>query len=134
MYDPKSLICLIDDDNICNTVNKLLIKKRFDHEVEVCSFVYPEEGLDYLKRSFSEKKYNKVLILLDINMPVMNGWEFLEEFKNIDIKETDVNITILSSSLHKDDIEKAENDPLVSEFVTKPLNTTPLQKLHEWMN
>lgn len=69
-------------------------------------------------------------ILLDINMPIMNGWEFLDEYKRLNIDPTGkTKIFIISSSVFSNDINKARSYPLVKDFISKPLNVDKIVEL-----
>lgn len=133
----KELIMLVDDDPICNSISKVLLKKKFqnndDNQFEIISFINPVEGLQFLTGSLNEKKYYKVMVLLDINMPEMTGWEFLEEYESQFKNSKEVNVYILSSSVSKCDIERAEKNSNVVEFISKPLKSSTVEKLYEAM-
>ncbi len=69
-------------------------------------------------------------ILLDINMPIMNGWEFLDEYKRLNIDPRGkTKIYIISSSVFSNDINKARSYPLVKDFISKPLNVDKIVEL-----
>jgi CheY-like chemotaxis protein len=69
-------------------------------------------------------------ILLDINMPIMNGWEFLDEYKRLNIDpQGKTKIYIISSSVFSNDINKARSYPLVKDFISKPLNVDKIVEL-----
>ena len=123
---------IIDDDRVSNMVSKLVILKyRADCQVEV--FTDPEAALDRVKQ-VTEKNSEDVrtIILLDINMPLMSGWDFLTEIsKHREVKYQQCAIFMLSSSLDRSDIEKAEKHPLVSGFFSKPLSLKCVQKAQE---
>jgi len=71
-------------------------------------------------------------ILLDINMPLMNGWEFLDEYKRLNIDPTGKSkIFIISSSVFSNDINKAKSYTLVKDFISKPLNIDKIRELFE---
>lgn len=107
-------ILLVDDDETSNFLNELLIK-GMDIVEEVAIASNGQEALDYLK-----DKNNPLpqLILLDLNMPVMDGFEFLGAFKKN--KEKDVPIFILTSSNNYNDYERAKNFD-VAGYLIKPL-------------
>ncbi len=121
---------LIDDDPLNNFVTKMILKKSFE-KVHVNDFAIPEDGLKFIK---SEPCHNppdgKTTLFLDINMPTISGWEFLEAFELFDslIKEQ-YNIYILSSSVDPKDINRAKANPLVIDFIEKPLNKAMLIKM-----
>lgn len=118
-------ILLIDDDAVTNMIHKKAIEKAHcAKQIQVVSSA--EEALLYLTR---DGKYEDVelypapnLIFLDINMPGLSGWDFLEEFKNLseDIRQTLI-IVMLSTSMNPDDAEKARTIKEVSGFKNKPL-------------
>lgn len=117
---------LIDDDPIINLVHKKVIKKS-DLEAEVTDFISGKKALDYLKNSNDTEKN---IILLDINMPEMNGFEFLDALlKHKGINCDLFNIFILTSSLNIKDKEHATQYPILKGYLEKPLDISNLQKL-----
>lgn len=68
------------------------------------------------------------VILLDIKMPVWDGWEFIKHFENIDCKKT-IELYVVSSSLKSEDKSRAESLDIVSKFFTKPITTDELRKM-----
>jgi len=121
---------LVDDDLLNNYLTKITLKKSLG-EVLINDFTNPENGLEFIR---SEPVYNptdgKTTLLLDINMPILSGWEFLEAFELFDtsIKEQ-YNIYILSSSIDLYDKNLAMENPLVLDFIEKPLNKTKIIKI-----
>lgn len=117
---------LIDDDPIINLVHKKVIKKN-DLEAEVTDFISGKKALDYLKNSNDTEKN---IILLDNNMPEMNGFEFLDALlKHKGINCEQYNIFILTSSLNNKDKEQATQYPILKGYLEKPLDISNLQKL-----
>lgn len=116
-------ILLIDDDEINNFISIKLIKKALTNtEISAClNGKLAIEQLTAIQKTDPEKFPD--YILLDINMPIMNGWEFLDEFKRLNIDPSGkCKIYIISSSIFSNDINKARSYPLVKDFVSKPLN------------
>ncbi len=115
-------ILLVDDDTVnnfivVNTLNKLDITDNVD------SVLNGLEGIEYLKAKIeSNKALIPSVIFLDINMPVMDGWEFLEEFELLpeEVKDN-CNIYMVSSSVYEDDIAKSRQYKSVKDFISKPL-------------
>lgn len=121
---------LVDDDPMSNLISKMTIKKSLG-EVYIDDFTIPEDGLEFIK---SKPNHNppdgKTILFLDLNMPTISGWEFLEAFKLFDpsIKEQ-YDIYILSSSLDPKDINRAKKNSLVVDFIEKPLKKAMLVEI-----
>ncbi|MBP9082762.1 MAG: response regulator [Bacteroidia bacterium] len=114
---------VVDDDPINNQLCKFNLRKTYP-DVEILCFELPAEGLQSLKALTpfeNPQLYN--CVLLDINMPEINGWEFLEQFSLFEqeIKEH-VKIFIVSSSIDPMDVKKAQEHPLVVNYLTKPIS------------
>ncbi|RAI83719.1 response regulator [Algoriphagus yeomjeoni] len=109
-------IFLVDDDPINNLINKRLLGKVGIAE-NIIEFVEGEEALNKLNDIDSSES---LLIFLDINMPVLNGWEFLNKYQEAFANRCD-KIVILSSSIDYQDRFKAQGYEIVSGFLEKPL-------------
>ena len=125
-------ILLVDDDEINNFISIKLIKKALDNtEIMAClNGRFAIEELSEIQRKDPSKLPD--YILLDINMPIMNGWEFLDEYKRLNIDpQGKSKIYIISSSVFSNDINKARSYPLVKDFVSKPLNVDKIKELFD---
>ena len=122
-------ILLIDDDKSTNFLHKIIIEETGVSE-KVEAVQSGQEALDYLERK-KEGVYPKPdLIFLDINMPGMNGWEFLEEYEKLDDNiKGEIMIMMLTTSINPDDEEKAKNTKFINGFLNKPLTTEALEKI-----
>jgi CheY-like chemotaxis protein len=123
------IIFLIDDDAISNFINTKIIQAHFPFTV--VAFTNAMEALQELKQyQTSGSDSIPDLIFLDINMPVMDGWEFLDEFQKLpDFLLAKCNITMLTSSLDRDDIEKSKKYRCVLGFISKPLTVEILKEM-----
>lgn len=124
-----SNLYVIDDDKIYHFLLKNLFKQN---GIEVAStfFVNGSDAIDYIKKNTGEEILPD-LILLDVNMPIMNGWQFLEEFGKIskDLHKTPV-IYMISSSNNEVDINKSkEFDGAVKGYFLKPICKEDLDKI-----
>src|SRR3982751_6711155 len=118
---------IVDDDPQNNFLSRMALRKSLG-EVQVTDFIVPEEGLEYI-RNHSHAD-GKTILLLDINMPGMSGWEFLEKFKTLEENiKNQYEIYILSSSVDLRDIEKARENSLVVDFIEKPLGPNRLLEM-----
>ena len=107
---------LIDDDKITNILTKKILLK-FNPEIKVEVFSDPIKSIEYLEKLKSDN-WEYPVIFLDINMPQMTGWQFLEQIANLNMNPT---VYILTSSIDKNDITKARTYKNVKAFLTKPL-------------
>lgn len=135
MQKVKGLNCilLIDDDEINNFLNVKLIK-RLDIASHIEIAVNGKMGLDYLtcsgKYIHNECFPQPGLILLDINMPLMNGWEFLEEYDKLNENQKGQHVlAMLSSSDNPDDINRAKSNDKIVGFINKPLTIEKLKEI-----
>jgi len=127
-------VLLIDDDMATNFISKMLIKKIgiTDHIETVLN---GQQALDYLTNSGKYERSDGIypqpmLILLDINMPVMDGWEFAEAFSKLDKSQKgEIIIVMLTSSLNPDDREKASSLTAISGFQNKALTMEGLTSI-----
>lgn len=118
---------IIDDDPINNKLCQLNIKKTVP-EAYIRTFTNPEEGLKYLQELISVDEKNNTILYLDINMPEMNGWEFMEKFEKLtpELREI-VKVYILSSSVNPRDREKAINNENITDYIVKPLTSETIK-------
>lgn len=120
------LTYLIDDDEIYIFTTKKLINK-IDFCEEIAVFQNGKEAIEAIKFTLRNKNELPDVILLDLNMPIMDGWQFLDEFIRIK-SEKQIKIYIVSSSVDPSDIERAKTYNMVSNYIVKPISR---EKLHE---
>lgn len=126
------LILCVDDDPITLMLCKKVIQKSLLSK-EIITAQNGEEALEYFKNLNDLKSQNTAvnlpqLVFLDLNMPVMGGWEFLDEFNTTHYKHVNtIKIVVLSSTVDPDDLEKANTYPMVIDFLPKPITTSMLE-------
>lgn len=124
---------LIDDDEPTNFLSSIIIEGA-DCTEHIQIEDSGQKALNYLMKSreygFANKDYPRPdLIFLDINMPAMNGWEFLEKYQEIFKDYGEVIIIMLTTSLNPDDKAKAEKIPVITGFEIKPLTAELLDRV-----
>jgi CheY-like chemotaxis protein len=107
---------VVDDDEVHNFVTQRLVL-QFDNEYEVVSFLSPVKALEALKSA----QELPGIILLDINMPEMDGFEFLSKMKDENLSDK-IQVIVYSSSTYKDDKRKAKEFPNVIGYLEKPFS------------
>lgn len=123
-------VLILDDDDVSNFIYKKIIESS-GIASNIITFQKGRLALEYLiDKTRSEKNFPD-MIFIDINMPVMNGWDFLDEYKQKVAPEVGkfVFISMLSSSVYKEDIQKAQSYEVVNEYISKPLTQESVSKL-----
>ncbi|MBO9584512.1 MAG: response regulator [Flavobacterium sp.] len=123
-------ILVVDDNPTDRFIAKKMIEKcNFAQEVILTESAY--QALEHLKELEDEPNSLPEFIFLDINMPGMNGYEFLEQYSKFsDAVKSKSKILMLTTSLHPDDIKRAESNPLVARFINKPISKDKLEMIH----
>lgn len=120
---------LIDDDPASNMICSAVIKKVFTN-ANVISFLRPDEALIFIEKECVKPECSRSVLFLDINMPALSGWEFLEEFKNFNTEiKKKIKIFMLTSSVAESDKVRAVDNNLVSSLISKPLRKETLKHL-----
>lgn len=121
-------ILLVDDDKICNfiaesTLNRLGVAK------EVHSALNGQEALDLFNGYFQGEVAVPDIIFLDLNMPIMDGFQFIDAFKKLDFpKKENILIVILTSSMNPQDIQQAKSLG-IDHYMAKPINEEKIMTL-----
>lgn len=117
----------VDDDPVNNLLSKLVIKKAFPEAV-VHSFLTAELALQFIE--YEIFNCDKIILFLDINMPKIDGWGFLDRFDKLKPEITGkINIYMLSSSLDDNDVMRAKSYPSVLDYIVKPLNLKNMESV-----
>ena len=122
-------VFLIDDDPMSNLINRSLLKK-YDWEAEGVIFKDGPTALSTLREAaFTGEPWLEV-ILLDTEMPVFDGWDFLHEYAQLPQRFTDrCLLYLLSASINPHDVKKAQTFPHVETYLTKPLIHSSLNRI-----
>ena len=123
----NKLTYIIDDDKLTvKLISILFSKNKFCEEIQ--SFDNAQHAIDKLKQNASNNGVLPDAILLDLNMPAMDGWQFLDEFMLLPIKK-EISIFIMTSSIDPVDIEMAKKYKIVKDYVEKPITSKKLDLL-----
>jgi CheY-like chemotaxis protein len=113
---------LIDDDEVITMIHPAIIR-RVDKDCQIDISKQSYEALDFLNKQLAEGNNPPDFIFLDINMPMMNGFQFLDKLSDQLIEFLrNSQVVMLSSSVDPRDIEKAKHYPIVKDFISKPLS------------
>ena len=119
-------IALVDDDEVINMVHSEVIKRIVDG-VQLEVFQSGTQLIEYLKSSQDQKLD---VLFLDIRMPEMNGFEVLEKLESLPNSiSNNTKLYVLSSTLDDRDLSRAKSNPLVTDFIGKPLSFDAFRKL-----
>ena len=125
--DFKINLLVIDDDDINIFIIKKIVEKT-GFAVNMTAKTNGQLAIEYLEEIANDLEKSPHLILVDINMPVLNGWEFIEAYEKMNVKKA-VDMYMLSSSVYENDIEKAKTYNVVKGFISKPLSIDRLVDL-----
>ncbi|WP_026897390.1 response regulator [Daejeonella oryzae] len=117
-----SKVFIIDDDSIHQRIAQIMIEKHqlFD---DYTSFTEAEKAIDFIKNNKKNIQALPDVILLDLNMPVIDGWDFLDLFETIRLELIKIiRIFIVTSSVDEKDILRSHTYSSVSGFISKPLS------------
>ena len=129
MKQKLNCILLIDDDEPTNFLHQIIIE-RADCTEKCVAMESGQEALDYLRLRENEEYPQPDLIFLDINMPGMDGWEFIEHYNKLDKEQQGkIVVVMLTTSLNPDDKENAESIDTIATFMNKPLTVEMVKEL-----
>lgn len=119
-------VLLVDDDDICNFIMFRTLKIIVS-DLEILTAMNGKEAINLMKNLFAMNLKIPSIIFLDINMPVMDGFGFLEAYKNMEGPKDDIKIVMVTSSSQSSDILRAQAGG-VNDFIIKPVDEKMLSK------
>lgn len=122
-------VLLVDDDDIVNSINKVIIKhSKFADEI--ISETVASRAIEYIKSHRDEGTLPE-LIFLDINMPEMDGWDFMDEYSKLGLEDDGPRIIMLTSSINPRDENRASLIDEITDFLSKPLSPELLESIYQ---
>lgn len=119
--DKNLIIAIVDDDSIFQFIAKKQIES-INSENKIIIFSDGKDAIDFIDQNIADSNILPDIIFLDINMPVMNGWQFLNAYARFKIKiKKEIIIYIVSSSNNPDDSMKAKSIHDVADYIIKPI-------------
>jgi CheY-like chemotaxis protein len=128
-YNQTTNVLIIDDDTVNNFIAETLIKKAAkDAEITIC--LNGQEAIDQLLSIKQSSGKLPRFIFLDIAMPVMDGWRFLDEYHRLNLHNgSHSEIIMISSSRFRHDIDRALGNAMVKEYIKKPLSMELVKRI-----
>jgi len=126
-----AVACVIDDDDIYTfTVKKIIDNSQLAEKT--LFFANGKLALDFFNEYLHQTTHLPDLILLDINMPVLDGWQFMDEFIKLSpLINKRIVVYIVSSSIDRADVNKAKGYEQISDFIVKPISSAMFRKMVE---
>lgn len=121
------LVCIVEDDPTHLFITKKYIQLS-GHVEKILVCINGKDAFYTLQKLITNKETLPKIIFLDLNMPVWDGWQFLDEFTKIPTEET-ITVYILTSSNSNEDKEKAKQYSLKSNYLIKPINQSQLNDI-----
>jgi CheY-like chemotaxis protein len=122
-------VMLVDDNEIDNIINEKIIEANSFAD-EILVFQTGQDALEYLASNQEDRTKLPEIVFLDINMPIMDGFQFLEDFEKFSENVLDkCKIIMLSSSISPKDIDRAASSKYVKKYLNKPLNARYLEAI-----
>lgn len=128
MKNYKELLIIDDDKIFVFLINRML--EKLGCKLPIKNMKNGYEGLDFLNARYKNKKSIPSIILLDLNMPICDGWQFLAEVETLPFVDK-LTIYVTSSTVEDDEIEKVKCYKSVKTFFSKPITSDILSKIIE---
>jgi len=129
-FDSLKSILLVDDDEASNFLHSIFINK-LDLDVDVNSALNGQEAIEFILNKGQTKLALPCMVMLDLRMPIVDGWEFMKMYKEQvpnEVKDQLI-IVLVTISDNSQDKERAIKDPYIVDFAQKPLSDSTFKKL-----
>jgi CheY-like chemotaxis protein len=126
--EPVNLIYIVDDDKIYRYTTETYIQ-LLNLAQTIKTFGDGEEAMDSIRENLDKPDLLPDVILLDVNMPIMDGWDFIEEFMTLKDLKKKITIYMVSSSIDQRDKERADAITEITDYIIKPITEEQLVKL-----
>lgn len=129
MSNIKPSVLIVDDDRVYRfAAVKIIAATEMAGSIIECND--GQEALNFIKRHMDDPTNLPDIIFLDINMPVMNGWDFLTAFSTIASKlSKTIHVYVVTSSIDKTDVERAKEFSLITDYIVKPVTKETFSRL-----
>lgn len=128
MNSIKNLTLIDDDEVFVYLTRKTLNKSKLVDQVQV--FENGLDALNFIKGNVGNREILPEVIFLDLSMPIMDGWQFLDEYSKLKLELMNkITIYICSSSISPDDVSRAKSINTVSDFIFKPITSQKLREI-----
>jgi len=130
----KATVCIIDDDEIFQFITKKSFERLERHD-DLLFFLNGEDALVYMKGAIDGINPIPDIIFLDINMPIMDGWDFLNELQKMN--DTGIklpNIYMVSSSIDDKDLIKSKTFTIIKDYIVKPIKDVNIREILNGLN
>lgn len=131
MKKNQAWACIIDDDGLYTKLFKKMIETRKLCE-QFLVFRNGKESIEYFESLITNEARNLVpdILFIDLNMPIMDGWEFIDRFAKIKNQfNKPITLYIVSSSINPADIDRAKALPIIKDYLVKPVHTAKLETI-----
>lgn len=123
------MVYIVDDDKIYRYVFERQLRKQ-DEQVDIAQFTNGATAFEAMQEAIGKRTNIPSIIFLDLNMPIMNGWEFLEAFENMsESLQNRIHIFVVSSSINQKDMQNAKANRHVEDYLIKPVRPEQLKSI-----
>lgn len=125
------LVLLVDDDEAINFLNRIMVEESGITD-NIIVYNHAKDALNKLKVELKNEEIKSIILFLDLNMPLMNGWEFLDSLTECsEIELIKLKSVMVTASVYPKDLEKINNHPMIAAQMPKPLESERIRMFAE---